>query len=104
MQGLKAGVNHLHALGLAHNDINPLNVMFSDSGEPVLLDFDTCQPLGTELSKGGGVGEWEGIAVKQFKVSSIECDEAALEFVGKWLEQKFEELTSTLPEDEEEGP
>lgn len=48
--------------------------MFMDEDVPVLLDFDTCYPIGTKLQKGGRVGEWEGIPIVVFDKSSIECD------------------------------
>ncbi|CAG8244060.1 unnamed protein product [Penicillium salamii] len=38
---LKAAVQYLYDLGLTHNDLTPLNVMFTDDSEPVLLDL-TC--------------------------------------------------------------
>ncbi|KAJ7101514.1 hypothetical protein B0H15DRAFT_769275 [Mycena belliarum] len=53
---------HLHRLDYAHNhiaswnDINPKNLMLSlnPCGAPVciLIDFDSCQPLGERLEKG----------------------------------------------------
>ncbi|KAJ5501026.1 hypothetical protein N7527_012147 [Penicillium freii] len=91
MEALEAGVQHLHSLGLAHNDLSPLNVMFSDEGEPVLIDFDTCHPIGTTLTKGGCVGEWEdGIPVAVYENSSTECDKAALEHMRMWLKKKYD--------------
>ncbi|KAH6663131.1 hypothetical protein EV126DRAFT_352599, partial [Verticillium dahliae] len=48
METVKEAVLHLHNLGLAHNDLSPLNIMFGrgNSDEPVVLDFDTCHPEG----------------------------------------------------------
>ncbi|OQE43651.1 hypothetical protein PENCOP_c003G02733 [Penicillium coprophilum] len=39
----KSAVENLHSLRLAHNDINPDNLMVKN-GSPVLIDFDSCQP------------------------------------------------------------
>lgn len=92
VEGLKAAVQHLHDLGLAHNDINPDNVMFTDDGEPVLLDFDTCHPIGTKLIKGGQVGEFEtGIPVAKYESSSADCDHASIEYISAWLKRKYDE-------------
>jgi len=59
--GIEAGVNHLHSLGIIHNDINPTNVMMVGSGdemEPVIIDFDSCRPEGKELGPKGGTVGW----------------------------------------------
>lgn len=90
VSAIKSALDHLHSLELAHNDLSPLNVMFTDKGEPVLLDFDTCHAVGTKLEKGGNVGEWEGIPADVFKESSIECDEKALDYLSVWLKTKCE--------------
>lgn len=42
---LESAVSHLHSLGMAHNDINPRNIMIKD-GDPILIDFGSCQPYG----------------------------------------------------------
>lgn len=34
---------------LAHNDINPENIMVGHDGLPVLIDFGSCQPFGKRL-------------------------------------------------------
>jgi serine/threonine protein kinase len=49
-QQVKEGINHLHALGLVHNDINSDNVMFADGDDtPVIIDFDSCAGKGHPL-------------------------------------------------------
>jgi serine/threonine protein kinase len=89
---VKSALEHLHRLGLAHNDLSPLNIMFTDKGEPVLLDFDTCHPIGTTLDKGGRVGEWEGIPSAVYEESSTKCDLKALEYLDVWLKNKYQEM------------
>ncbi|KAJ5921351.1 hypothetical protein N7466_009677 [Penicillium verhagenii] len=97
IEGLKAAVQHLHDLGLAHNDINPSNVMFTDDGAPILLDFATCNPIGTKLIKGGQVGEFEnGIAVAKYELSSADCDNAAIEHISAWLKRMYDERKSKI--------
>jgi hypothetical protein len=67
--GLASGVQHLHSLGLAHNDINPGNVCIDVDGEPIIIDFDSCLPFGKPLLKGIG-----GDTSSQYPVSSKEND------------------------------
>ncbi|CRK20570.1 hypothetical protein BN1723_000384 [Verticillium longisporum] len=94
MKTVKEAVCHLHKLGLAHNDLSPLNIMFGrgSSDEPVVLDFDTCHPEGTKLAKGGIVGDWEGTSIKKFDVSSFECDFQALFYLEEWLSRQQKAL------------
>ncbi|CAA7260740.1 unnamed protein product [Cyclocybe aegerita] len=57
--GIQAGLDHLHSLGLAHNDINPHNIMLDDSGNPVIVDFDSCASIGATTSAGTpGWSKW----------------------------------------------
>jgi serine/threonine protein kinase len=49
LNGILAGIKHLHSLGLVHNDINPGNVMFDEDGTPILIDFDSCRQAGELL-------------------------------------------------------
>ncbi|KAJ4412070.1 hypothetical protein N0V82_008870 [Gnomoniopsis sp. IMI 355080] len=46
LSALEAALAHLHNLGLAHNDLNPANILISETGMPVLIDFDSCRPVG----------------------------------------------------------
>jgi serine/threonine protein kinase len=64
LRGIKDGMNHLHGLGLVHNDLNPRNVMVdSDGSNPVIIDFDSCKREGQGLGVKGGTDGWvaEGI-------------------------------------------
>jgi serine/threonine protein kinase len=97
---VKSALEHLHSLGLSHNDLSPFNVMFTDKGEPVLLDFDTCHPVGMVLDKGGKVGDWQGISRAVYKESSTECDLKALEYLDIWLNNKYEETNESVSNDE----
>ncbi|KAI1753983.1 kinase-like domain-containing protein [Xylaria castorea] len=56
MRGIEAGVQHMHDLGLVHNDLNPENIMI-DGDDPIIIDFDSCKLEGEELMK-GGTYEW----------------------------------------------
>ena len=57
LQGVKDGLDHLHHLGLNHNDINPSNIMLDQDDVPVIIDFDCCQREG-EPSFGVGTTGW----------------------------------------------
>lgn len=49
VEALESAVAYLHSLGLAHNDINPYNIMVREDGTPVLIDFGSCQPFDGRL-------------------------------------------------------
>lgn len=57
---IEAASEHLHSLGFAHNDISPSNIMFDKTGKSMLIDLDSCAPLGSTLTKGGLVTGWKG--------------------------------------------
>ncbi|KAF7561170.1 hypothetical protein G7046_g2971 [Stylonectria norvegica] len=80
-ESLKSAVEYLHSLGLAHNDINPYNIMVKD-GAPVLIDFDACQPVGKRLQSHGTKGWYKEF----FNTSQQEHDTFALDLIQKWLQ------------------
>ncbi|KAJ5365320.1 hypothetical protein N7517_008206 [Penicillium concentricum] len=82
LQHIKAGIDHLHALGLVHNDIHLDNVMFRcrDHDMPVIIDFDSCAVKGNPLpDKRGELPE--GICTAEF-----ENDDFALKKLRKELD------------------
>ena len=79
-EALESAVKHLHTLGLAHNDINPHNIMVK-GGSPILIDFDSCQPFGKRLQSLGTEGWYE----KEFSTSAKEHDIYSLRKVREWL-------------------
>ncbi|KAK3371019.1 hypothetical protein B0T24DRAFT_705731 [Lasiosphaeria ovina] len=58
LTGIERGINHLHALGLVHNDINPSNVMLDGFGEAAIVDFGSCRRVGGSLEGAGRTYEW----------------------------------------------
>lgn len=82
MSGLRSAVSHLHSMGLAHNDINPANIMLKEQGEPVLIDFGSCQPVGQRLMSCGTAG-WRQ---EEFYTSEIAHDDYSLGILEQWLE------------------
>jgi serine/threonine protein kinase len=77
LAGVESGIRHLHSLGLAHNDINPSNIMF-DGDELVIIDLGSCRSIGE--GRGGGTYEWCDEKVQL----SPENDSNALE-IRIWL-------------------
>lgn len=57
LRGIQDGVNHLHMLGLVHNDLNPFNIMM-DGDRPLITDFDSCVRVGEPLEWKEGTPEW----------------------------------------------
>lgn len=81
LASLQSAVDHLHSLGLAHNDVNPDNVMVR-GGEPVLIDFGSCQPFGARLQSLGTTGWCEEV----FYTSEEKHDEYPMRKMGEWLD------------------
>lgn len=82
LDALESAVEHIHSLGLAHNDINPQNIMVKD-GEPVLIDFGSCQPVGKRLQSLGTQGWYEEI----FFTSEKKHDTYSLKRLREWMEK-----------------
>lgn len=53
---IAAGLSHAHSAGIIHRDIKPANILFSQDGEPLLLDFNLAVDLDTE----GGLAAMAG--------------------------------------------
>ncbi|KAL6697024.1 kinase-like domain-containing protein [Trichoderma pleuroticola] len=85
MSGLRAAVDHLHSIGLAHNDINPANIMLDEGGEPELIDSGSCQPTGHHLISCGTPSWYKDM----FHLSETAHDDYGLELLGPWLDKTF---------------
>ncbi|KAM7191157.1 Protein kinase-like domain containing protein [Rhypophila sp. PSN 637] len=81
LAGIKSGIEHLHALGLVHNDINPSNIML-DGEMAVIIDFDSCRRIGESLEDVGRTYEWYD---EQVKTALPQNDLDALEEIRLWL-------------------
>ncbi|KAI0317861.1 hypothetical protein OF83DRAFT_1171622 [Amylostereum chailletii] len=71
-RGIRAALKHLHSLGIAHGNLNVANTMLSDTGDPVVINFEracrraqtpysgreerTLEPLQPLLQLGGAAG------------------------------------------------
>ncbi|KAL3469909.1 hypothetical protein BJX99DRAFT_240409 [Aspergillus californicus] len=64
---IQAGINHIHALNLAHNDIHSDNIMFADrdGDAAVIIDFDSCALRGCPLPEKRGQMP-EGVCTAEF--------------------------------------
>ena len=82
---LESAIDYLHSLGLAHNDINPGNIMVKD-GLPILIDFGSCQPYGKNLRSLGTKGWYEEL----FFTSEKKHDVYSLAKLRDWLDEPSE--------------
>ncbi|KAH6888501.1 hypothetical protein B0T10DRAFT_488301 [Thelonectria olida] len=57
-EGIEAGIRHLYQLGLIHRDINPTNIIM-DGDTPVIIDFDSCVPVGEKLGEKTATPDWQ---------------------------------------------
>ncbi|KAK5988163.1 hypothetical protein PT974_12303 [Cladobotryum mycophilum] len=78
---LESAVDHLHSMGLAHNDINPDNIMVKD-GMPVLIDLGSCQPYGNRLQSLGSEGWYEEL----FFTSEKKHDTFSMNKLKEWIQ------------------
>lgn len=86
MAALESAIQHLHGLGFAHNDLCPSNVLVSEAGMPVLIDFEGCQKLGTSLQYVRGTEGWIEGEIKDHHTSDARHDTFALGKIRAWLE------------------
>lgn len=80
-RAIESAVGHVHDMGLAHNDINPDNVMIKND-MPVLIDFGSCQPFGMPLQSLGTEGWYE----ETFFTSEKKHDTFSLGKLREWLQ------------------
>ncbi|QKX64738.1 uncharacterized protein TRUGW13939_11914 [Talaromyces rugulosus] len=86
MDALESVVQHLHNLGWAHNDLTPANILVSESGTPVLIDFGGCQKFGTKLKYIRGTKEWIEGDIEDYTTSEAQHDIFALGKIRSWLD------------------
>lgn len=84
IKDVASGVMHLHSLGLAHNDLNPNNIVVDKEDNSVIIDFGSCKPYGQQLMT-AGTPEW---IEEEFDTSEKKHDEFALEKLRTWLAEK----------------
>lgn len=84
MNCIASAIEHLHSLGLAHNDLTPMNIMVDEYDAPIIVDFGSCRPFGEDLITAGTPG-WVD---EDFVTSEQRHDEIALRKIKTWLEEK----------------
>jgi serine/threonine protein kinase len=97
-KAIESAIKHLHSLGLAHNDINPMNVMVDNEDTTFLIDFGSCQPFGADLITTGTPGWMEDELSMTSKISN---DEFALAKLRSWF---ADVLTGTVKKPEYPEP
>jgi len=75
------GLKHLHNLGLAYNDLNAANVMYTADDTAVLIDLDSCRAEGESLDKWGTL-DWIDAPLH---ISDTRNDRAALKKLETYL-------------------
>lgn len=81
MLQITSAVEHLHKLGLAHNDLSPYNIMLDEDKFPYLIDFGSCRPIGTRLMQAGTAGFIDGHS----SISDFRHDKVGIEKMKEWL-------------------
>lgn len=87
INGLDSAIRHLHSIGLAHNDINPFNIMVDESsGEPILIDFGSTQKIGAQMTTSRGTPGWMEDG-DDYEISKESHDIFALDKIRLWLDK-----------------
>jgi serine/threonine protein kinase len=95
LSGLRPALDHLHSLGLAHNDINPANIMLGNGGEPKLIDFGSCEPFGEHLTSAGTPG-WSQAERSQASTSDRANDDYGLGLLEPWLDTVIKDVEDSV--------
>lgn len=101
IQSLKEAVKHLHSLGLAHNSISTMGVMF-EGDQTILTDYRTCQPIGTTLKRSlEPPNRHNGDYTVTYETSSAERDIASIDYIDAWLKRTYDEAKSKNDKEQE---
>ncbi|KAI9740084.1 MAG: hypothetical protein M1818_004835 [Claussenomyces sp. TS43310] len=59
LDGIHAGLRHIHGLGYYHGDLTPDNIMLQPDGTPIIIGFGSCRPIeeGGSRSNRGSIEE-----------------------------------------------
>ncbi|KAK4044609.1 serine/threonine-protein kinase [Parachaetomium inaequale] len=103
LAGVESAFKYLHSLGLAHNDINPHNIMMGETDDggvcsPVLIDFDSCGLFGEQTHTGRTRGFADAEDVEEF-VSLKRHDEFSLGRLREWWDEEHEPKEVDADED-----
>ncbi|CAL5865819.1 uncharacterized protein PFLUO_LOCUS25 [Penicillium psychrofluorescens] len=78
---VERALRHLHSLGIAHNDINPTNIMV-EGDKAVIIDFDSCRFYETDVGLVKSTYQWHDEKVTTARPLN---DLDALEEIRLWL-------------------
>jgi serine/threonine protein kinase len=56
MKGIRAGIEHLHSFGFAHNNLNLMDIALDSNYNTIILDFGSCRQFGEQLFSTGTYG------------------------------------------------
>lgn len=76
----------IHSMGLAHNDLNPRNIMLDDDNKAIVVDFDSCGREGEHVSK-LGTDAWMS---EDQSHSSRRNDYFSLVLLSRWLRGQYD--------------
>ncbi|KAK5737222.1 hypothetical protein LTR17_006833 [Elasticomyces elasticus] len=90
MQGLRAGIQHLHSLRLAYNDLNPINVALDGSDNVVKIDLGSFRRFSEDLISASTL-RWFNEDSPGWAISVKAYDDFGLMKLEQWLDGKRSE-------------
>jgi serine/threonine protein kinase len=81
MADVRAALEHLHALGYIHNDINPSNVLLDEEDRAVLVDFGITGKTGEAKDPHLGTPFWS----QKSGTSHSGNDWFSLDLLQRWM-------------------
>ncbi|THH27397.1 hypothetical protein EUX98_g6792 [Antrodiella citrinella] len=84
LSGVRSGLDHMHSMGLVHGDVSPSNIMLESQTIAVIVDFDSCLEIGSEVLLKGGTPPW----TNESDVAQVISDFYALNKIKEWLREK----------------
>ena len=94
---LNAGLKHIHGtLGHIHCDLKPQNCMVKKNGEAVIIDFNSCIPIGTPMR----VARTPGWCDPEAYEATKDVDDDAVSEIGEWLSRRRTKRYHFVDEDE----
>jgi serine/threonine protein kinase len=81
-RGIADGLKPLHSLAIAHNDVDPENVMLDEEDRPVIFDLGSCKIFGERPTECGTPPWNDGVNEDYSRANN---DQIGLRKVGEWL-------------------
>ncbi|KAI9473349.1 kinase-like domain-containing protein [Coemansia mojavensis] len=91
---VKLGLEFIHSAGYIHDDIHDSNIMVMEDGNPKIIDFDSCKPIGV-LRNGMKCGTpgWE----RENEIAEVENDLELLPKLAEYIRKEIAE--QDVPQD-----